>query len=57
MQWPPFSPDNRTQAPSAPAGPVHLEYSVLGLSEFGHRAVHEAWAQGGQNSCLGRIQD
>lgn len=57
MKWLSFSPDNRTRAPSAPAGPVHSEYNVLGLSGFDRRAVPEAWALGGQNSCLGRIQD
>lgn len=54
--WASFLPDNRTRAPSVSPGRVHSGYNVLGLSEFGHRAVHEAWALGGQNSCLGRIQ-
>lgn len=57
MKWFSFLPDNRTRVPSAPAGSVHSEYNVLELSEFGRRAVHQAWALGGQNSCLGKIQD
>lgn len=52
-----FSPGNRTRAPSAPAGPGHSVHNVLGLSEFGHRAILEAPALSGQSSCFGRIRD
>ena len=56
-RWPSFSPGNRTRAPLDPLGPVPSAHNVPGLSEFGHRAVHEARAQGRQSCCFGRTHD